>query len=283
VLPGAAAAALAPPVVWLGLAWLGSGTPLLQLVQITGASGCTCPAALAAPVLPAIRDAVLLRNMTEAIAPPALLLAAAAPVLLPPSRRRDALVIAGVAVAWTGIVLVMTAVGYPGSRRYFMAPVGLIAVLAGAGTARALTRIGSRRGRTAAGAALIAVLALVTAGTVRENARTVGVARAQDEQLAELRQAIALVGGRAAVLARGPPAINPDLQSALAWRLGVPLARVQASWHSSPASPHWHPPALVFRAPNRLAGTRPALSGAQNARWVGRAGRWQVLEVRGGS
>ena len=105
------------------------------------------------------------------------------------------------------------------------------------------------------------------------------VARSQAHQHDELRRAVARVGGRAAVLRSGRPAINPWLQTALAWELRVPLSGVQATWASSKRHPHWTPPALVFRAPSRLAGPRPALPEGIAADSVARSGRWRVLRA----
>ena len=106
------------------------------------------------------------------------------------------------------------------------------------------------------------------------------VARSQADQRDELLRAVDRAGGRAAVLRPGRPAINPWLQTALAWELDVPLSGVQATWSSSRRHPHWAPPALVFRAPARLAGPRPALpAGRAHADVVTRSGRWRVLRA----
>ena len=105
------------------------------------------------------------------------------------------------------------------------------------------------------------------------------VARSQADQRDELRRAVARAGGRAAVLRTGHPAINPWLQTTLAWELDVPLSGVQATWASSRRHPHWAPPALVFRAPARLAGPRPALPAGVSTRVVTRSGRWRVLRA----
>jgi len=105
------------------------------------------------------------------------------------------------------------------------------------------------------------------------------VARSQADQRHELRRAVARAGGRAAVLRAGHPAINPWLQTTLAWELDVALSGVQATWASSKRHPHWVPPALVFRAPARLAGPRPALPASVTAHTVVRSGRWRVLRA----
>ncbi len=106
------------------------------------------------------------------------------------------------------------------------------------------------------------------------------MAREQSAQLDELERAAERAGGRAGVLAHGRPAINPSLQTALAWQLRVPLEQVQPTWGSAPARPHWRPPALVFRAPPRLAGPAPSLRGRQREIRPLRVGRWRLLPVR---
>jgi hypothetical protein len=90
---------------------------------------------------------------------------------------------------------------------------------------------------------------------------------------------VAKVGGRGPVRSVGPPAINPWLQTALAWELRSALDDVQATWASSKRHPHWVPPALVFRAPARLAGPRPALPRTVATRTLARSGRWRVLRA----
>ena len=94
-------------------------------------------------------------------------------------------------------------------------------------------------------------------------------------------RAVARVGGRAAVLRAGRPAINPWLQTTLAWELDVPLSGVQATWSSSRRHPHWAPPALVFRAPARLAGPRPALPAGVTRRRRGPIGTLAGAARRG--
>jgi hypothetical protein len=151
--------------------------------------------------------------------------------------------------------------------------------VAGVGLAGLLDAVRERRARLALAAA-IAALALVPALLrAREEARTLSVARSQADQLSELRRAVDRAGGRAAVLRAGRPAINPWLQTALAWELHVALDGIQPTWASSRRHPHWAPPALVFRAPARLAGPRPVLPRGTKARLVARSGRWRVLDA----
>jgi hypothetical protein len=262
--PVAVASAVIPPAIWLGFVWFASrnaGNPVaaasrsgLVGVETAGRSG-------------------------EALALPALAFAAAA--LVVHRRRRGVLLIGGVAIAWVLVVAAMAQVGYPGSRRYLLASASLAAVLAGAGLVAAVEALPPRRAaRVAAGVALAVLIGVVAFPTVRENARLVGVARAEDRQFAALRRAVDAAGGRDAVLAHGRPAVNPWLQTALAWTLHAPLRGVQATWHSSRRTPHWHPPAVVFRAPEHFAGSPPALPPRWPVRTIGRIAPWRVLETR---
>jgi hypothetical protein len=107
----------------------------------------------------------------------------------------------------------------------------------------------------------------------------VGVARRQYGDMTQLVSAVALAGGRDAVLAVGRPAVNPWRQTALAWELDTSLAGVQATWHSNVRTPHWQPPAILFRGPRHLEGPPPARPQHWLTRLVGRAGAWEVVRA----
>jgi 4-amino-4-deoxy-L-arabinose transferase-like glycosyltransferase len=253
-----------PPAVWFAMTWLGSGSPFTQL---RGAPGGYYDGGIAA-----------LGGATGAIALPALGLAAFAAIDAVRRHEREITLVAIVAVGWVLIVATMTQLGYPGTRRYFAAPAALLALLAGVATARLLRRTSPPVARVAA-PALALLIAVSALSTVMSTARTVGVARTQDRDLAQLREAVALAGGRDAVLAVGRPAVNPARQSALAWLLNAPLGRVQATWHSTAADPHWHPPAIVFSGPRHRAGPTPARPRRWPLRPIGRAGAWDIVQA----
>jgi hypothetical protein len=267
-----AAAVVLPPALWLGLDWAGSGDPLHASSTATEATeGSAAHASV--PSLEVVRRAA------DAVIVPTLVLAAVG--LVEAARRRDrrVLAIAALAIAWIVVVAIMAEAGFTGTRRYLAAPAAAICVVSGVGLAWLLSAVRAGRARVAAACA-IAALSLVPAFVrAREEGRTLSVARSQADQLDELRDAVAEVGGRGAVRAVGPPAINPWLQTALAWELHSKLDDVQATWASSRRHPHWAPPALVFRAPPRLAGPRPALSRAVTTRTLARSGRWRVLRA----
>jgi 4-amino-4-deoxy-L-arabinose transferase-like glycosyltransferase len=278
--PVVAASAALPPLIWLGLAWLGTGSPLTQFID---------PFATAAPAVRAAHPhhhharhasgtLAALAHATGAMALPALVIAAVGAAQAVRQRRRDVVLIAAVGVAWVAIVAVMAGLGYPGSRRYFAGPAALFAVVAGVGVAGVLVALAPRRARAAA-FTVAAVIAASAVPAVIRTARTVGVAVRQDGDMTKLLAAVTLAGGRDAVLAVGRPAINPWRQTALAWELDTPLAGVQATWHSTVSTPHWHPPAVVFRGPRHREGPPPALPQRWPTRRIGHAGPWEVVRA----
>ncbi len=250
------------PVVWLGLDWAGSGNALnsgdvARIPTENSAAG----------------FAEALGRVPDTLIAPAFAAAAVAVVLAALRRERRVLLLAGGAAAWILIVAVGAEAGFTGARRYLAAPAAVISVLAGVGVAWALAAVPAGRLRTAAATGVAVVVAAFAFVPARTDVRQLGVGRSQADQLAELRRAVRAAGGRDTVLSRGRPAVNPWLQTALAWELDVPLAGVQPTWGAS----RWRAPAFVFRAPRRLAGPRPRLPDGVSARRVARAGRWQVL------
>jgi hypothetical protein len=273
-----------PPAVWLGLERVGSGNALTQVINpFAGVRTCAgCAVVTVAPRLGALPAGAAtglraLGALPGAIAWPALALAAVATVMAIRRRRRDVLLVAAVAAVWLLIVVGMTQIGYPGSRRYLLGPAALVAVLAGLGVTDLLGLLGARRGRALLASGLVASIIASGAPATLSNLRLVSVARAQASAFDELGDAIIGAGGRGAVIGAGRPAINPEKQSALAWRLDVPLASVQAAWGSSRRRPHWSPPALVFRTSSRLAGPAPYLGRGRRARVVARTAAWTVF------
>jgi hypothetical protein len=270
--PLAAAAVVLPPVLWLGMDWIGSGDPLHASSTATSAT----EGSAANAKVPAFE---VVRRAADAVILPTLILAAVGVAFAARRRDRAVLSLAGLAVGWVAVVAIMAEVGFTGTRRYLAAPAAALCVVAGVGLVWLLEAVRERRARIAVGVA-VAVLALVPALLrAREDARMLSVARSQADQRDELVRAVDRAGGRAAVLRPGHPAINPWLQTALAWELDVPLSGVQATWASSRRHPHWAPPALVFRAPARLAGPRPAIPRGLRTQDVARSGRWRVLRA----
>jgi hypothetical protein len=271
--PLAAVAVVLPPALWLGLDWAGSGDPLHASATATEAT----EGSAAHASVPALE---VVRRAADAVIVPTLVLAAVGLAAAWQRRDRRVLSLAALALGWIAVVALMAEFGFTGTRRYLAAPAAALCVVAGVGLAWLLDAVRERRARIATACA-VGALALVPALLrAREEARTLSVARSQADQLAELRRAVDRAGGRAVVLRAGAPAINPWLQTALAWELRVALNGIQPAWASSRRHPHWAPPALVFRAPARLAGPRPALPRGVTTHLVAQSGRWRVLRAR---
>ena len=270
--PLAVAAVVLAPALWLGLDWIGSGNPLHASSTATSAT----EGSAANASVPALE---VVRRAADAVIVPTLVLAAVGIVAAARRRDRAVLSLAALALGWIAVVAIMAEVGFTGTRRYLAAPAAALCVLAGVGYAWLLDAVRERRARIAVACAIAAVSLVPALVRAREDARMLSVARSQADQRDELRRAVDRAGGRAAVLRAGRPAINPWLQTTLAWDLNVPLSGVQATWASSKRHPHWAPPALVFRAPARLAGPRPALPAGVTADTVLRSGRWRVLRA----
>ncbi|HEU0025001.1 MAG TPA: hypothetical protein VFQ12_10235 [Thermoleophilaceae bacterium] len=271
--PVATGSLAAIPAVWIGLDWWGSG----ELLHGGSVARSTPPESAALTDRPAF---TVLRRSAELVMLPALVGAVAAVVL---ALRRGVTVVAllgGAVALWVGAVAVMAELGFTGNIRYLAVPAGLLAVLGGIGAGWLVQSVQQGRARLlAAAAASILVLGFAFA-PARSSGRWLSIAREQHEQLEELESATDRAGGPGGVREAGRPAINPSIQSALAWQLDVPLSKVQATWGPTPAHPHWSPPAIVFRAPPRFAGPPPAVDGRQ-VRPIARAGRWEVFLARG--
>jgi len=186
----------------------------------------------------------LKRGLGLALAP--LWVAALVAVALRPRDRVVRAVAIG-AVAWLALVVVMTIGGYPGLARFMLPAAAIACVLAGVGAVE-LTRRAAGAGGTALGA--IAAVALLAVGVafavgparteVHHTRTAIDAARLQHQ----LTRAIAAAGGRSRVLACGAIAVNHTAQTALAWKLDVPLDRVALTLKR---------PGIVFRGPQNLA------------------------------
>jgi hypothetical protein len=212
-------------------------------------------------------------------------------------RRGDLVVrrLALGAVAWLALVVAMTAAGFPGLPRFMLPPAAIACVLAGAGASVAIASAGIPSGgviagsrtkyatpaaslpdgrRTLAIAALLllacAVLSAPRVGALGDQVRDARDAvRKQDE----LTRAIAVMGGRAGVLACGGVAVNHTAQTALAWKLHARLDRVGTQLDR---------PGIVFAGPQSIALGGPprlTLDPPYVKHRVGHAGVWRMVVV----
>ena len=262
----AVALAAAVPVVWFGGDWIGSGSPL---------SGGDRAKKHVAESLPA-----LVRDEFGVVAVPVLIAAAVALALGVRRRARAVLGLAAAAVAFVVLVVVMTRLGYGGNQRYVIPAAALICVVAGVGAGWVARAAGGRRaGVTAvAGLALVALVASGMTGRANDVRTQVdaSIARARYER--DLDRIVARVGPRR-VLGCGRPDVNWLAQTELAWKLGVPLSRVQLAWNGAGPRVPFRPPAVVFVARrSRFApGAPPPLARHQvKLRPLGRLGRWRA-------
>lgn len=206
------------------------------------------------------------------------------------ARSRLLLILTAMAVAWLGIVAVMTEHGFSGNARYLIAPVALACVLGGVGWMRLAAMAGRtvmpaavrRDGAGSAGpsrapaiAAVIAVIvaAVLVIGPASQLPENVRAARNEARLMDTLDDALSLAGGPRDVLGCGAVTTGPFQVPALAWRLNSPIRRVTYM----PVQP-----GIVFRAapaPNEISGA-PVIP-LRGSRWqiTGRTGPWQVVRA----
>jgi hypothetical protein len=252
--PGALAAAVAiPPVLWLGGDVWGSGN---ALYGARSAQGITRAAHQSVATL-------LSQGFGGGLlALP--LLAAIAVLRALPRRQAPVLVPAAVAAGWIGLVVALTALGYPASGRFLVAPEALLCALAGGG---AVAIVAAARRRPAAGVAaaclVLAAFAWPAIGrwpAVSGEASAAGPeSRLQDGVRAAVRplRPVARDGVRL-----GLPVEYHWTRSAIAWELDLHLDAVRGA--PGAGAPH----ALV------LIGPRAAKS-------VRRRAGWRVCTFRG--
>ncbi len=153
-------------------------------------------------------------------------------------RERRIPVLAAGALAWIGIVAVMAAAGFAGLPRFFAPAAAIVTVLGAVGIARAgataLAALGSREGRGAVAAAtaiLLVGIALAAQSIQRASQIDAELQVARDTEERQ-RALFELVddAGREALTACGPPVISRlEDETALAWRLELPMSAVYVS------------------------------------------------------
>ncbi len=214
----------AVPLLWFGGDWWVSGDPWSGADRAQVLDGTT--AQQLALAMGQVGNAVILPVWV----------AAAVCVAWAARRREPApVVLAAGALAWMIVVTAMAGVfGYAALSRFLAPAAAVLCVLAGIAAARAVTAVDGIGLRLAAAAVL--VVATVPFAAPRVQWLSMQLAAAADRAWLEedLDRAITLAGGRDALLACGALAIDGtesviQIQPALAWKLDVPLARVQYS------------------------------------------------------
>lgn len=167
--------------------------------------------------------------------------------------------LAGATVVWWVIVVGMTEDHYPGLERFFLPAAAMICVLSGYGLVRLAGLLGELATRLGPGAGAVSRAGSVAVARVRVPVVVAAIAvflvgsthflsarwayAKQQEPLAaaavvridELGRAIRVLGGEAKILPcpSSVVTINHSLQTALAWKLGTTLARVETVLHQS--------------------------------------------------
>jgi hypothetical protein len=209
---------VAVPVLWFGGDWWGSGSPWhgADAARVVASDNHRFVDALARVV-----DTV-----------PWIAWIAATYAVVRAVRRQDRLVpaLALLASAWAVLVVAMSAVfGYAALSRFLLPGAAIVTVLAGAGVVWAVTALWHRS--TTLAVALV-VLAIVSVGIrVAAFPALFDELEMRNHLVHELDPAIARAGGADAIVGCGPLAISSaDVpRVALAWKLDVPMARVERS------------------------------------------------------
>ena len=186
-------------------------------------------------------------------------------------------------IGWWVVVVGMTLDHYPGLQRFFLPAAALTCVLGGVGLVRLAWLIGGLFARFSAAAAVAAagvvVLALL-AGSYHFVSPRITFLRAQEplaaaavSRIDELGVAVSELGGRSRILPCGSSAvtINHSLQTALAWKLGTTLERVQTVLFA---------PGLAFVGPHdSIDGGPPPIAFKYRARLIRTVGAWKIYSV----
>ncbi len=253
--PALAALLAAVPLLWFGADWWGSGSPL------HGAS--------AAQVFASRDDryGMAIGWVLQVVVAPAWVLAIAGAVVLWRRGRRDVATLLGLALAWMGLVVAMSALqGYAALPRFQLPGAALVCVGAAVAAvvgARALPP-GTRRTVTLAAVVLVAApFVVLRALAIRPVAEDV-VHRGRADR--ELAAALDDAGGPDRLQACRPLMISSLPPPSVAWRADVPLHDVVAVG-TAPAG------VVVVAAggpaERRLAAADPgAVPLAQRGRWV---------------
>lgn len=212
-----AAALITLPVLWFGADWWGSGDPFHARETAQSVSAHHS------------RGAVL-REAARLIPLPVATAATVALVVALRRRFRVVTALAGWALTWTALLVVLIESGYPSSARFFLLPAVLLCVVSGPGAVWFVC-LPSRTVGTRAAIALIALAGaapFMLARLAAEAAELPGVA---DRAVLE-RDVRALVDrpGTRRLLSHGSVALPADLgwtRGALAWELDLPLRRVE--------------------------------------------------------
>src|SRR5581483_561438 len=212
----------AVPVFWFVPPWIGSGQPFLAASHAKAYNGHLGRH----PALEALRRAGDLQVL------PVLIAAAIAAVFAwLTDRSRLVLALCGGALAWVALVVAMVIAGYPGLERFFLPAAAVFCVLAGVGIARLAGLAGGGYATIAAAAGLVAISVPLSTSRIDSFRAQKPLADKAVRTLDQLSAAAAAVGGHKEVFPcrSSFSAVNHGVQTALAFKLHVTLARVGTS------------------------------------------------------
>jgi hypothetical protein len=266
VVAGAAVVAL-----WLVPEWFGSG----DLFRAAHRAKDVNPGAPTYADNPAVE---VLRNAAAMLTAPTFAGLVAGVGLLVARRDRALAVLAGLAIAWLGLVAYMTQDGFSGNQRYLIAPAALLIVLGGAAAGRLLRWGGARltnrpvrRGLVRAAVAVVAVA--FAAPSFAQLLPTMREVHYQADLVNELPGLVRGAGGADALRRCGDAYTGPFLVPAVAWNLHVHTQQVQLE----PLTP-----AVVFRV-KMIAGASaaPSLDAVAPGKTLAVGKKWRIVAVCG--
>ena len=201
------------------------------------------------------------------------------------------LALAGLALAWWIVVIVETADHYPGLQRFYLPAAAMICVLGGYGLVRIAAWVGRLAPARGPVGALVgcAVAVALCIGSWHWLSQRWSWAKAQEPlarvasaRIDQLGRSVAELGGIHKILpcASSVITINHSLQTAMAWKLGTDLQKVQTvlrkpglAWVGPRDSIDGGVPPIAFRFSTRVVATVGAWSIQQVFRYHGTPGR----------
>lgn len=221
------ALALSIPVLWFGGDWLGSG----RAVQ-----GAETAQVYYAPLTRRFSDA--LSRAGQMVPVPAWAAAGAAVWWARRERQTGLLAVAGLALAWTALVVAMAVgLGFAAISRFYLPAAALICVLAGIGVVRTVRAVDAGPARIVAIGIVVAASAPFLVPRVIGVSEVTAKANRRAAVVEDLDHMIGLLGGPAAVESCGAVAVEHanQLKPALAWRLDRPLRGITRFPREGPA------------------------------------------------
>ncbi len=217
-----AGCAVALPIVWLGPEWIGSGQPFGAGTQARSQPSWSL-SLLDHPWLQ-------LLGRANTVFGPVLEAGLAAAIVLAIRRRdRFELVLGAAAVAWVGLVAVMTQAGFSGNPRYLLPATVIACLLTGVAIGHFSRSVPRSRLATAAVIIIAAVSLVASLGQVSDLGRQARAAAHTAELDRNLTAAVARVGGGDAVVSRGAPTSDRAFVPHVAWLTTLPIGDVERS------------------------------------------------------